>query len=216
MAAVVPGLLADSAAYLPLILMGGAAIVYATQTEDGKAPKPREKSKEERHQELIQWDMETGGLDAVASQVLMHKYVNQSGYAVHPEAGGYDLRGGGYQPDQNIDPLQEVFEKQQKLLAYDRLHSERGLHYAIPETRLDFKRTPIVAALTEEVHHPDDPMMVSNFRNDLQIPSHANQRELKEAKANMARNAQNGPSAMNYAEVEYLNRAYGQSFRYEE
>lgn len=215
MAAVVPGLLAETAAYLPVILMGGAALVYATQNESGKAPKPMEKNKEEKHQEMIQWDLEMGGINAVASQIMIHKYVNQSGYGNFPEAGGYNLRGGGYQPDQDINPLDEIFEKQQKLLAYDRLHSERGLHYHIPETRLDFKKTPIVAALTEEVHHPDNPMMVSNFRNDLQIPSYANERELKEAKANMARVANNGPSAMNYAEVEFLNRAHGQSFRYE-
>jgi len=215
MAAVAPGLVGSTAAYLPVFLMGGVALWYARTTNDGKAPKPVEKDAEHKIQETIQWDLEMDGMNASSNQVLFNKYINQNGYGEFPEAGGYDLEGGGYQPDQSKNPLEDVFEKQQKLLAYDRMNSERGFHFAIPETRLSHDRSPIRAALTEEVHHPDHPMMMTNFQNDLQIPSAANQRELKEAKANMDREARNGPSAMNYAEVEYLNRAYGQSFRYE-
>lgn len=195
--------------------MGGAAVLYSG-TKSGKAPPKVDKTGEEKIQEQMDWEMRHTGIDAVTAQHLTNKHINGGGYGQFPESAGYYLRNGGYEPNQDIDPLEEVYERQHKLAAYDRYNTERGLHFAIPETRLDFKKTPIYAALTEEVHHPDNPEMVTNFRNDLQIPSYANERELKEAKRNMARHAQNGPSTMNYAEVEYLNRAPGQSFRYEQ
>jgi len=215
MAAVVPGVFAETAALLPIILLGAAGVYYASQ-ENGKAPKPVEKSQEEKLQREIQFEMESTGIDASASQILRHRHVHQGGFASFPEAAGYNLRGGGYNENRNVNPLDEVYEQQQKMMVYDRLHNERGLHFAIPETRPSFKKTPIAAALTEEVHHPDHPMMMTNFANDLQIPSYANERELREAKARMDRHAKNGPSAQNWAEVEFLNRAHGQSFRYEQ
>ena len=198
--------------YLPLALFGGAGVYLATRP-NAKAPEKRDPTKEERirHQHEVQ--MQVDGAPMGNFQTNYNKAILM-GSAIN-DAGGIDLRGGGYQNNPDVNPLEAVFKDHIDLAAFDREDTLVSIHSANGEVRMR-KRQAFPTTLSAEIYNPRMPERVSTLTTSKHVPAYANEAQIKRAARDLDDQVQPSQSLRRHHGVVFLSRAPGQSFRYEE
>lgn len=130
------------------------------------------------------------------------------------EAEALDLRGGGYQRNQDIDPLQQVYDDHAELSAFDRADTYLSLVANDGEVRMR-RRQPIATTLTPEIYDPRRPHVSSTITVNKHIPNYSNDAQVKQAMRHIDEQTQESQSLRQHYGVPFYNRAPGQSFRYE-
>ncbi len=209
--AVGAGFATELGVYLPLALMGGAGVYLATR-QNAKAPEPREPSKDERMRHQHEMELAARGAPMGNYQANYNKAILM-GSAIN-DAGGLDLRGGGYNPDPNVNPFYEVFKDHVELSAFDRDDTMTSIHSAAGEVRMR-KRQAFPTTLTAEIHNPRMPDRVSTLTTSKHVPAYANETQIKRALHHLDDQVQPSQSLRVHHGTVMFNRAPGQSFRYE-
>lgn len=198
--------------FLPIVAGGGLAYALAQYGNTG-APPVREFDDEERRRRQQMVDLERNGASASFWQTQHNKTFLMGSNM--KESLTADFSGGGYQPNPDVDPLEHVWRQHADLAEFDRQDTFVSLVFGDGEIRMS-KRMPIVASLTPEIYHPNDPEMQSNFGAYRAVPNWANHAQLTQAAEMLDPNQSKDRFLRDYHDQEFFTRAAGQSFRYEE
>lgn len=195
-------------AMLPLMMLGGAAIVVVPQVnkafEDFKKPSNAETMSEQQKQ-----TMDEIGVLASPFYVLTNKQYLQGAGATGSTAGyARDL---GVRPT-DPDPLAELKEQHVSMFERDRQDAQYALYASQGQLR-PFRRVPIASTLTDELHHPKDPSRKTSFMASTYVPGNPSAAQLQAAQQ-VAASDDPERSLRRMQGLQLYNRAPFQSFRY--
>ena len=204
--------IAAFAPYLPLVVMGGATLLVMTRpnavTPPKEEPSKEAKLKDAHMQGMMQNGVPVANWDALNNKtLLMGSTMNQEII--------FDVKGGGYNPDKTVNPLDQMYDDNQALVAFDRSDTVLGLYAADGEVRMK-RQNAIVSTLTAELYDPRRPEKTTTFMASRRIPAYPTQAGITQAKRNIDPELEATQTAQKYYGREFLNRAAGQSFRYGE
>lgn len=194
-------------------LFGVGMISYLVATNSGHPPPRKEPSKEERisHQQMTELDHT--GANASFWQALTEKQ-HLFGLNGKRET-SLDVRNGGYNENPNQNSLNEMFQDHTDLAKYDRDDTYLSLWLGSGEVRPK-RNMPIVATLTPEIFDPSRPSHVTDLSVYKHFPAEPNaQQRLVALRGIEADRTRPDQMLRHHYDIEYLNRAPGQSFRYE-
>ena len=202
--------MASVAVYAPIV--GAAALGYLLATAEEEGPAARNPTEEERMQIQQLQDLARNGASASVWHAN-HNRILLMGDALNEEL-TLDVRGGGYNPDSSVNPLEAMYRDHAKLTSFDRQDTMLALRTGDGQIRMT-RRSPIVATLTPEIYNPSNPAATTTFAMNRYMPNWANEAQVSEARRLAA--GQVTPQFMlrqNHTAV-FHNRAAGQGFRYE-
>lgn len=195
-------------AMLPLLMLGGAAVVVVPQVnkafEDFKKPSNSETMTDQQKQ-----TMDEVGVLASPFYVLSNKQYLQGAGATGSVAGySRDL---GVRPT-DPDPLAELKNQHLGLFERDRQDAQFAL-YASQGTLRPYRRVPIATTLTDELHHPKDPSRTTQFMASTYVPGNPSAAQIQAAQQ-VAASDDPERSLRRMQGLDMYNRAPFQSFRY--
>lgn len=196
--------------FLPLLAMGGAAAWMVTRS--GSRMREHTPSDDERRRKTQEKDLQHNGANA-SVWGGKHQKLFLMGSSMK-EVIDFDNKNGGYNRDPNVDVLQEMFQQHVDVEDFDRADTFYSLTKGNGEIRMR-RRAPIVATLTKELHHPDDPMRTTQFEAYRHMPNWANQAQIDAMKRQVNPATEPNMLLKRYWDAEDFSRAAGQSFRYE-
>lgn len=196
--------------FLPLLAMGGAAAWMIQRS--GHRIREHTPSDDEKRRKTQQKDLEHNGANASvwAGKHQKHFLMGSS----MKDVIDFDNSHGGYNPDANVDVLAELFQQHVDIENFDRADTFLSLTKGNGEIRMR-KRGPIVATLTKEIAHPDDPLRTTQFEAYRHMPNWANKAQIDAMKRQVNPDTEPAMLLKRYWDAEDFNRAAGQSFRYE-
>jgi hypothetical protein len=196
------------AAVMPLIAMGGFAVIMHRKGQ----PKVQDVSAEQQHIDQHMAIMQEYGISAPAHQAVFDKAVQMGG--IINDGVGIDNSKGGYRADPNWDPIEAAMKEHAAVMSFDRTDTELALHTMRGE-EVPRRRMPLAMSLTPELYNPKtgqhSEMYVSRFQTN-----HANAEQVRRAKLKMRRESPQEMSLRVHDTSEFWDHAPGQSFRYSE
>ena len=198
-------------AFLPLIALGGVGYLHATGQATQKKQLPTPTNEDRMNDQNLATLKENGGLAAVW-QTNLNTHVRMG--APISDVQGLNVSGGGCPADPSVDPTDALYRQFIGLTSFDRQHKMYALGTKQGTVR-EGKRVPICTALTQEVHHPNDPEKRSFFMQWSYTPNFPNRAQIRQAQKLARSDADPSASQRDQYGVQFFTRAPGQSFRYE-
>lgn len=157
--------------------------------------------------------MHQNGAVASVPQQLDNKVIRAGGVVTdyEPVQSGGSKRG----LDHNENPAETLFQQHATLNEFDRDDTFRSMVSRNGEVRIS-NRNATVSTLSEELHHPKDPTMKTNFAKERNVPNYLNRAQMAQVQRQLPEAMQQGQQLRRYYDVAVMSRAAGQSFRYEE
>lgn len=202
---------AGASQMLPVLGLGVAVYLLARKQEK-PITTTASVSEEERIAKQHLADLDAYGTSSAVFQNLSYQYITQGGN-FHEEL-ALDVRGNGYRPDPTRSQLNPLFSDHMKINAHDRSESMRLFHSQDARI-MPNKRQPIVAALSKEIRHPNDPSRYSEMEYNKDLPNEPNKQQVKQAKQLRDRLTREDQALRSHYETAMFDRAPGQSFRYQ-
>lgn len=196
--------------YLTIGLISG--IGFWTARSLGQAPERHEPSVEQKLEHQFREEYDHWGISVPAWQNMNDKINNFGGN----RKGDLALLAQPVEWDKPWkNPLDPIIDENIELATFDRADTFLALDVGTGQVRPS-KRVPIVASLTEEIYHPDMPWRVSEFGQHKDLPNDANfmQRQVAVQDA-VDQSTRNDQFLRKHYDIAFMNRAPGQSFRYD-
>jgi hypothetical protein len=199
------------AAILPFAAIGAFAVWANRTTNLGGSLYTDKDQVETTHKAII---MEYG-LSSSFNYALMDRQYMQGGLVTYGV--GVDNRASEQLANPNYNPLEELANDTVNLASFDR--ADTLLSMRVQQSQIvPRKNNQIAIALSEEIHHPDEPSARSEFYVSKFSPAFANPRQILEADLalNQSWETEHDRSLRAWNGSQFLATAHGQSFRYSE
>lgn len=147
-----------------------------------------------------------------------HKLINKQFLMGHPvgdiDGFNHSKASTGYDPASDENPLTHINKQYRELYDFDRKDTQLAL-WTQKGTVRPARRVGINTALSQELHHPNDPSRRTAFLATTYVPNYANPAQISAAQRAAASDDPER-SLRRQQGVEYYLRAPYQSFRYSE
>lgn len=202
------------AAALPLALFGTGAFFAIPAINKAFEPDLSAPKETDALKEANMANMEEMGTVASAWGKLVNKQFLMGHPVSDVDGINHDAAATGYDPTTGANPLTHMNRQYEELYSFDRADTELGL-WTQQGTVRPARRVGINTALSEELHHPNDPSRRTAFLATTYVPNYAHTAQIQQAQR-IAASDDPERSLRRQNGVEYYNRAPFQSFRYSE